>query len=79
MLTMGCLQLGASLINLPALRPNLAYYYPQPGDTGIYCTRRQIQLKLTPQEAPYEYLRYGRLHKCVILCWNKMHSFSTVM
>lgn len=73
MLTMGCLQLGASLINLPAQSPNLAAYYPRPGDTGIYCTLRQIQLKLTPQEAPYEYLKYCKLYKCLILCWNKIH------
>lgn len=48
---MGCLQPGASLINLPAQSPNLAYYYPQAGDTDIYCMLMQIELKITPQEA----------------------------
>lgn len=41
-LTMGCLQPGASLINLPPQSQNLAYYYPHAGDRNIYCTQKQI-------------------------------------
>lgn len=54
-LTMGCFQLGADLINLPSQSQNLAYNYPHAGDSDIYCTQKQIEKKKTLQ-APYKYL-----------------------
>lgn len=58
LLTMGCLQLGASLINLPSQGENLAYYYPHAGDSDIYCARKQIGKKKKKKtlEAPHKYL-----------------------
>lgn len=44
-LTMGCFQLGADLINLPSQSQNLAYNYPHAGDSDIYCTQKQIEKK----------------------------------